>query len=219
MKKNVYLCNLNTNDTCNMEERQTINPASMPANGQLRQSALEHLRGLWLYPVLCTLLFIAVTWMANSLPLVGLLAAMPLGFGFSVAFLQFVRGEAEEDELVTRPFAVFNRYGRWLGGSMLVFAITLLWSLLLIVPGIVKAYTYAMTPFVMHDNPDMPVRECLNRSRRMMDGYKMKLFLLDLSFIGWVLLSIITCGIGMLWVIPYMQTARVEFYEQLKNNK
>jgi len=65
----------------------------------------------------------------------------------------------------------------------------------------------------------MPVRECLNRSRRMMDGYKMKLFLLDLSFIGWVLLSIITCGIGMLWVIPYMQTARVEFYEQLKNNK
>lgn len=172
--------------------------------------------GQWLYPVLCTLLYAAVASMASSIPVAGLLVSAPLGFGFSVAFLQFVRGEAEEDNLVTRPFAVFNHYGRWLGASLLVALFVFLWSLLLVIPGIVKAYSYAMTPYILHDNPEMGVSDSLRRSQQMMKGYKTKLFLLDLSFIGWLLLGFITFGIGLLWVCPYMETARAKFYEELK---
>ena len=109
-----------------------------------------------------------------------------------------------------------NHYGRWLGASLLVLVFTFLWSLLFIIPGIVKAYSYAMTPYIVHDNPEMPVRECIRQSQRMMKGYKMKLFLLDLSFIGWILLGIISFGIGLLWVRPYMETAHAKFYEELR---
>ena len=95
----------------------------------------------------------------------------------------------------------------WL--NILIAIFTFLWSLLFIIPGIVKAYSYAMTPYIVHDNPEMPVRECIRQSQRMMKGYKMKLFLLDLSFIGWILLGIFSFGIGLLWVLPYMETARM----------
>ena len=117
---------------------------------------------------------------------------------------------------MTRPFAVFNHYGRWLGASLLVALFVFLWSLLLVIPGIVKAYSYAMTPYILHDNPEMGVSDSLRRSQQMMKGFKTKLFLLDLSFIGWLLLGFITFGIGLLWVCPYMATARAKFYEELK---
>ena len=199
-----------------MEENQTINPSTMPSNKQIRHEALGHLKGNWLYAVLCTLLFSAVMSITGSIPIAGLLVALPLAFGYSIAFLLFIRGEVDSEDLVTKPFGVFNRYGRMLGASLLVAVFTFLWSLLLIIPGIVKGYSYARTPYVAHDNPELPVRECLRRSQQLMSGYKMKLFLLDLSFIGWILLGIITCGIGMLWVNPYMTTARAEFYERRK---
>ena len=197
-----------------MEEYTTINPSTMPENAQIRHAAREHLRGNWLYAVLCTLLFTAVTSVAGSIPLAGLLVVCPLSFGFSIAFLLFVRGEVAGDDLVTKPFGAFNRYGRMLGASLLVAVLTFLWSLLLIVPGIIKAYSYALTPYLVHDHPEMSEFDCLKRSQQLMKGYKWKLFLLDLSFIGWILLGIITLGIGMLWVNPYMATAHAEFYEK-----
>jgi uncharacterized membrane protein len=73
-----------------------------------------------------------------------------------------------------------------------------------------------MTPYILHDNPEMGVSDSLRRSQQMMKGFKTKLFLLDLSFIGWLLLGFITFGIGLLWVCPYMATARAKFYEELK---
>lgn len=199
-----------------MEESKSINPNAMPTNSAIRHSALEHLKGNWLYPVLCTLLFFAVESIAGSIPFAGLFVVAPLGMGFALAFLLFVRGEAEEENLVTKPFSVFNHYGRWLGASLLVLVFTFLWSLLFIIPGIVKAYSYAMTTYIVHDNPEMHVRECIRQSQRMMKGYKMKLFLLDLSFIGWILLGIISFGIGLLWVRPYMETSHAKFYEELR---
>lgn len=199
-----------------MEEYSTINPSAMPENKQIRHAARERLSGNWLYAVLCTLLFYAVTSVAGSIPLAGLLVVCPLAFGFSIAFLHFVRGEVEGDDLVTKPFSAFNQYGRMLGASLLVVVLTFLWSLLLIIPGIVKGYSYALTPYLVHDHPEMSEYDCLKRSQQMMKGYKWKLFLLDLGFIGWILLGCITLGIGLLWVNPYMETAHAEFYERRK---
>ena len=191
----------------------------MPSNAALRHSAREILKGRWIYPVLCTLLYAALTAAASFIPFAGLLFVCPFAFGYSLTFLHIVRGEVEDEDIVTKPFAVFQHYGRYLCVSLLVMVFTLLWSLLLVVPGIVKAYAYALTPYVAHDNPGMSPMECLRQSQKMMHGYKMKLFLLDLSFIGWVLLCIVTMGIGCLWLYPYMQTTHSKFYEELKNRR
>ena len=199
-----------------MEDTSTINPANMPTNRQLRGVARETLKGNWLYAVLCTLLYTAVVSVCRSIPLAGLLVVCPLGFGMSIAFLRFVRGETSGEDLVTKPFEVFNHYGRTLGASLLVFLFVMLWSLLLIVPGIVKGLSYAMTPYILHDNPEMSARECIRQSQKMMDGHKMKFFLLQLSFIGWFLLCCITMGIGFLWLQPYIITTEAKFYEELK---
>ena len=202
-----------------MEENTTINPGAMPSNREIRNAASQLLKGNWLYPVLCTILFFALASITGTIPLGGLLVFCPLVFGFSLTFLLFVRGETTDDDLVTKPFLVFKNYGRYLGASILVYIFTLLWSLLFIIPGIVKGYSYALTPYITHDQPALPVRECLRRSQQMMKGYKMKLFLLDLSFIGWILLCLVTFCIGFLWVKPYIETAHAKFYEELKSRQ
>ena len=118
--------------------------------------------------------------------------------------------------MVGDQFKVFNQYGRYLGGSLLMTLYVILWSLLLVIPGIVKGYAYAMTPYVMNDHPEMDADDCIHESRMMMRGYKWKMFLLDLGFIGWMLLCIVTLGIYGLWLGPWMQCSRAKFYEELK---
>ncbi|MBO4542084.1 MAG: DUF975 family protein [Bacteroidales bacterium] len=191
----------------------------MPENKEIRAIARGELKGNWTQPVLCTLVYLLVGAGIAVIPFVGSIAALlvtvPLSFGFILTFLGFMRNQ-NRDEMVGQPFKVFNEYGRYLGGSLLVSIFTILWALLLIIPGIIKAYAYAMTPYIMKDQPELSAVDCIDRSMSMMNGYKWKLFLLDLSFIGWWLLSILTLGIGMLWLNPYVYCSRAKFYEELK---
>ncbi len=92
-----------------------------------------------------------------------------------------------------------------------------LWFLLLIIPGFVKAYSYCMVPYILAEHPDMPPKEIITRSREMMDGNKLQAFLLDLSFIGWVLLGILTLGLLFIfWTSPYMESTHAALYLKLK---
>jgi uncharacterized membrane protein len=93
---------------------------------------------------------------------------------------------------------------------------TLAWTLLLIIPGIIKSFSYALTPFILTDKPELSANEAIELSMKMMDGHKLDLFILYLSFIGWYLLSFLTLCIGMLWVMPYQYTTMVAFYEDVK---
>lgn len=90
-----------------------------------------------------------------------------------------------------------------------------LWSLLLVIPGIIASYSYAMVPYLMAENPCLSSQDALERSRAMMDGSRMRLFFLHLSFIGWSILSLLTFGIGALWLRPYKQAAEAAFYRDL----
>jgi uncharacterized membrane protein len=90
------------------------------------------------------------------------------------------------------------------------------WTLLLIVPGIIKGLSYSMAPYIMIENPELSPNEAITISRKMMKGYKWKLFCLYLSFIGWFLLCILTLGIGLLWLNPYVQTSVALFYQHIK---
>lgn len=95
-----------------------------------------------------------------------------------------------------------------------------LWTLLLIVPGIVKAYSYRMVPYILAENPDMPANEIITRSREMMNGNKWQAFVLDLSFLGWILLGVITLGLGIVfWTGPYIQSTNAALYLKLKGQQ
>lgn len=215
-----------------MEENVMNNAMEEPTLKSYRSAAKSALSGHWVNAVLCTLVVTlivgvcsALSGVSEDLPLlfvVGfaltLLIAVPLGFGYSVALLRHMHGESDDD-LVTRPFQAFKDYGRYLGTSLLMTVYVFLWSLLLIVPGIVKGYAYAMTPYIMHEHPELSANECIDASKKMMNGHKWRLFLLDLSFIGWLLLCVLTLGVLTLWVQPWVECSHVSFYEQLKSRQ
>lgn len=191
----------------------------MKSNYELRAAARESLSGNWTYPVLATLIYLAISITCNFIPYVSFLIAIffinPLAFGLAITMLKFFRGEKEY--VVENMFSIFSDYPRILGTILLQFVYIFLWSLLLLIPGLIKMYSYAMTYYILHDNSEIGAEEAICRSMKMMDGHKWQLFCLHLSFIGWWLLCILTLGIGTLWLAPYIQNSTAAFYEDLKN--
>ena len=110
-------------------------------------------------------------------------------------------------------FKGFPFFGKALWLSILVGFFAALWSLLFVIPGIIKLYSYSQAFFILAENPKMSAREALIKSKRIMDGNKGKLFVLELSFILWVLLGIVTAGIALIWVVPYMMATFTNFYK------
>ena len=109
-------------------------------------------------------------------------------------------------------FSRFSIWGRAFGLRFMTSLLIFLWSLLFIIPGIVASYRYALAPYLMTENPDMGVMEAIARSKELMNGNKWRLFCLQLSFIGWNLLCMLTLGVGYLWLAPYQNAAEAAFY-------
>ena len=100
--------------------------------------------------------------------------------------------------------------------TFLVALFTFLWSLLFVIPGVIKSYSYSMATYILAENKGKPALECIKESKTITEGYKMDLFVLDLSFLGWSFLCIITLGIAGIWVIPYMRATYTNAYKSLK---
>ena len=92
-------------------------------------------------------------------------------------------------------------------------------TILCCIPGIIKAYAYSMAYFIKCDHPEYGWRECLDESEKMMNGNKWRFFCLNLSFIGWMIIGILTCGIGFMWSNAYMSTSNAIFYDELKREQ
>ena len=112
-------------------------------------------------------------------------------------------------------FSMFDMFKEGFLQALLRSIYTFLWALLFIIPGIVKSFSYAMTPFILLENPNMSAKEAITASKKLMDGHKGELFILGLSFIGWEFLCVLTCGIGYLFLNPYMNAAHAAFYRNL----
>ncbi len=187
-------------------------------NSELRAVSRTTLSGNWMMAALATLVYLLIAGGVSSIPVAGSVLAIiityPLAYGFAILFLDLFREGKPID--IGKLFDGFKDFGRVWGTLILVAIYTILWTCLLIIPGIVKSYSYALTPFILKDEPELKYNAAIEKSMHMMNGYKMKLFLLDLSFIGWMILSVLTLGIGLLFLQPYMNTARAAFYEDLK---
>ena len=140
---------------------------------------------------------------------------MPLAVGYLNTFRKLlVQGDNALPENMYK-FATTN-YWHKVWGMFLTYVFVFLWSLLLVIPGIIKMFSYAMTPFILEEYPELSANEAIDRSRAMMKGHKFDLFWLILSFLGWMILCLFTAGIGYLWLSPYMNSSVAAFYEDVK---
>lgn len=191
----------------------------MKRSSELRAQAWSALSGKWGMAVVATLVYMVICGVISLIPYVSsiaaLLVSLPLAYGFTIMLLNVVRGSDVQLDTMGEGF---KDYGRILGTMLLSSVYQFLWMLLLIIPGIIKGYSYALTPYLLKDHPELKFNAAIEESMRLMSGNKMRLFLLDLSFIGWFLLGLITFGIAFLWITPYWNTARAAFYEDLMSD-
>lgn len=146
----------------------------------------------------------------------GILITGPLSFGVAFVFLNLARKNDGKIDIKD----MFKGFTDDLGGTLLIGLMSeifiFLWSLLFVIPGIVKAYAYSMAFYIKVDHPEYDWKTCLDESQKMMKGHKWALFVQDLSFIGWYIVGSLCFGIGTLWVVPYYTAARTNFYESIK---
>ncbi|MCF0177224.1 MAG: DUF975 family protein [Bacteroidales bacterium] len=206
----------------------------MKKNSEYRAQALSLLKGNWQPAVIATLIILFVAALVSTPSAVAQFAhakgisnsfgslssifstfvLLPLSAGYIVSFLQFVN-EKDTDFVHNTVQGTIHNYMRYLFGMLLMSIFIVIGAFLFVIPGIILSCAYALTPFLLYDNPELSVPDALKLSRRLMQGHKMQYFLLELSFIGWAILACITAGIGFLWLTPYMQTSYALFYKDI----
>lgn len=171
--------------------------------------------------VVITLIYELILGVCSALSAVGvggialLLLSGPLMLGFAMVALDVSRARQAQLE------KLFDGFKNFLSAFLLALTnaiFVILWSLLFIIPGIIKAYAYSMSTYILADNPSIGVNESRECSIQMMRGNKWRLFCLHCSFIGWLILCVLTCGILTFWVTPYMQVAVAEFYHDVSGS-
>lgn len=201
----------------------------MSTNHEIRKEARRVLEGNWGNAVIATVVLFLISYVLNASVTIPLgtnlyashgcsllmtVVCLPLSWGYTIYFLNIVR---EQEVGLKTMFAgyFFKCLGKVLFTMLLKMIYLILWTLLLVVPGIIKSMSYAMTEYILMDNPDIDATDAIHRSRVMMDGHKMKLFLMYLSFIGWAILCLFTLGLGFLLLMPYIHASMAAFYQDL----
>ncbi|HSC75099.1 MAG TPA: DUF975 family protein [Pseudomonadales bacterium] len=191
---------------------------STTPNAELMTQARESLRGKWGLAIggfLTVMLISCVQFIPEIGPLIVLVITGPLSIGFAAFSLAISRGERAD---IAQIFSGFEKFGVGVGAYILMMIFILLWMLLLIIPGIIAALSYSMTYYIIADENLEDPLEALKKSKEMMDGNKWKLACMSGRFIGWMLLCILTLGIGYIWLAPYMTISYIKFYEDIKNS-
>lgn len=182
---------------------------------ELRDRAWNSLTGKYWSLIIMLLVFALISGAAGSFTM-GLLSllTLPMGYALSVAFLNVSRTQCNPQ--LESMFTVYrDNFLKAFLIPLLQGLFVFLWSLLFVIPGIIMAYAYSMAIYVANDNPELSAMDAIRKSRELMNGHKWDLFVLDLSFIGWIFLCLLTCGIGFFFLAPYIEMAHVEFYREL----
>ena len=190
----------------------------MKENTQIMSEARASLNGKWPLAIGTFLILLLISMGAALIPLagqiIGILIAGPLAVGGAYFALNIVRDQvAQTDDLF---FSFNNNLGNSILAYLLVGAFALIGFVLLIIPGIIVALALSQTWFILAENPSMDSYDAIMGSKKMMDGYKFKLFKIQLRLLGLGLLCLLTLGIGFLWLIPYQYVVYAKFYEEVK---
>jgi uncharacterized membrane protein len=201
------------------------------ANKTLMSEAKESLKGKWglaigsflgyclIFIVLAVIVEIVsptregFTAFRGGYNLLTIIIGGPFMLGFAIFSLALSRNQDAE---FSQIFQGFNNFRKALCTYLLMILFIILWFLLLIVPGIIASLSYSLTFFILADEPSIGAMEAIDKSKAMMNGYKAKLFRLQLRFMGWALLSVFTLFIGLLWLITWMYVSLAKFYDDVK---
>ena len=194
-----------------------MNTLSKTENRDLMLQAREALKGRWGLAIGANVIYLVIVIAAQSIPKVGagigIIVGAPMIVGVSGFFLGLAR---KQDAQLIQIFDGIKRFWACLGTYFLAIIFILLWSLLLIIPGIMAAYSYAMIYFILAENDSIGPLEAIAKSKEMMQGNRWKLFCLGLRFCGWGIVCILTLGIGFLWLLPYLHVAFARFYDDIQ---
>ncbi|MBO6082350.1 MAG: DUF975 family protein [Bacteroidales bacterium] len=188
----------------------------MKTYSEYKTAARTALRDHWGMAAVTALIYGVLTGFCHGFPALGFfLIALPLSVGFAGTFRRLLTNG--DSELVDNLFEIsIKDYLHTMATMALRSIYIFLWTLLLIVPGIIKSLSYAMVPYLVKDRPELSADQTIDLSVQMMEGHKSELFGLYLSFFGWFVLCLLTCGIGFIFLKPYVSTSVADFYEDLK---
>ena len=150
---------------------------------------------------------------AILIPIISLVITGPLAIGQSRFFINLAN---RENPKFSDLWFGFNNILRSIGVTLLVGIAVCIGTILFIIPGIIISFMYSQVYYIMAENPNKSVLECLRESARIMKGHKMELLILELSFLGWIILTALTCGIAGLYVLPYYSATLANFYLEIK---
>lgn len=192
----------------------------MLSSFEYRQRARAALGGrifgnLWLMALLAYAIVFIALGIVSATVIGHILIIGALYIGYASIMLSLARGKGEVQITDMAKGFVVDYVNSLLIGLISMLKI-FLWSLLFVIPGIMKAYSYSMIYYIKNDHPSYTWRECLTESERLMKGKRWALFCLDFSFIGWILLMPFTLYLGVFWLAPYMEQARAQFYESIR---
>lgn len=154
-----------------------------------------------------------------TMGIASILLAGPIAVGMNHFFVQVFQGKGSFVNVGTPFSEAFTGFGRKLGGYWWMQLFLFLWSLLFVIPAIIKTYGYSMTMYILSDCPNVRAKDALKLSMRIMMGHKWELFVFQLSFIGWFILNSFTFGLlGLFYVVPYYQTAMAGFYLEVRED-
>lgn len=199
----------------------------MKTNQEYKSLALAALKGSWPQAIVATSIVLAISALSATaswyltepfsyvVPLLIGVVAMPFVVGYANAFSRMFY-MSDYAILKNVKEMTFEDGFRKLAGMFLMSLVTLLYTVALVVPGVIASLSLFLTPYLLQDYPEKSLVEVMRTSKAMMQGHKMQLFKLQLGFIGWMLLNVLTLGIGSLWLFPYMMTAMAAFYQDVR---
>lgn len=184
---------------------------------ELKAEAKKQISGKLGTLFVMAIIIVGINVVVGFIPLIGAFAAIlivpPFSLSLCMIYLALTKSEGIQ---ISDVFKGFDKMGKAIWLEIITRFFTFLWTLLLIIPGIIKSYSYSMAFYILADNPELTAREALAKSKTMMEGHKFDLFVLNLSFLGWALLTGITFGLAGIYVIPYMNATTANFYNSIK---
>ena len=189
---------------------------------ELKANAKVQIKGkigiLFLITVIIAVVSSVAGFVLGLIPVVGSIAAAVIVTpAFSLSLIRVYMNVVNGGEPAAGDsFSGFDDFWSAFKVTFLTGLYTFLWSLLFVIPGIIKGFSYSMSMYILAENKGKSARECIEESKKMTDGHKMELFVLGLSFIGWALLGCITFGIAYIWIIPYMNATSTNAYYYLQ---
>jgi len=196
-------------------EQSIINTKT--SNALLMKESINSLKGKWGLAVVACLLYLLIIGAINGITLLGPIISMiingPMSLGLAIFSLSLSRGQEIN---ISKILEGFNNFKTSFVAFALMSLYIFLWSLLLIIPGIIAGISYSQVYYILADDKNISPKDALEKSKQIMEGNKWKFVCLGFRFFGWMILSALTFGIGYIWLFPYMQISYAKFYDDIK---